>query len=309
MPIEVRRFGVGHRRPDGPPGTTGVTGQVIHSDGRGVISELAFARNGRIEPHANPNTTWFIVIEGGGWVGVDGERPGSPPARRSCGRPTSPTPPGPSTARCGRSSSSSPGRTIGVVAWIEGAIGPGDRTGRGARRAWRGLACAATARSRCPTRRPASRTDAAVGRAASSSSASRLGSARRGPRRAGRGSGPSRPRRGARRSGSRRSGAASRRSSARRSRSARRAGTRPPAASGCGRPRPRSATRTRRARSAIATIGVIRKSLTGMKTSPSVADDPDAGRVRVQADLLARLAQGGRGRRRRRRPRPCRRAG
>jgi quercetin dioxygenase-like cupin family protein len=74
MPIEIRRFGVGHRRADGPSGTTGVSGQVIHSDGRGVISELAFARNGRIEPHANPNTTWFIVIEGGGWVVVDGER-------------------------------------------------------------------------------------------------------------------------------------------------------------------------------------------------------------------------------------------
>ena len=39
----------------------------------GVISELAFSRNGRIEPHTNPNTTWFIVIEGGGWVVVDGE--------------------------------------------------------------------------------------------------------------------------------------------------------------------------------------------------------------------------------------------
>lgn len=74
MPIEVRRFGVGHRRKDGPPGTTGVTGQVIHSDARGVISELSFARNGRIEPHSNPNTTWFIVIEGGGWVVVDSER-------------------------------------------------------------------------------------------------------------------------------------------------------------------------------------------------------------------------------------------
>lgn len=73
MPIEVRRFGVGHRRPDGPPGTTGVSGQVIHGDARGMISELAFARNGRIEPHSNPNTTWFIVIEGGGWVIVDGE--------------------------------------------------------------------------------------------------------------------------------------------------------------------------------------------------------------------------------------------
>src|SRR5215207_1389077 len=73
MPMEIRRFGVGHRRPDGPAGTTGVTGQVIHSDARGVVSELAFGRGARIEPHANPNTTWLIVIEGGGWVGVGGE--------------------------------------------------------------------------------------------------------------------------------------------------------------------------------------------------------------------------------------------
>jgi len=74
VPIEIRRFGVGQRRPDGPPGTSGVTGQVIHSDARGVISELAFAPKGVIEPHTNPNTTWFIVIEGGGWVIVGGER-------------------------------------------------------------------------------------------------------------------------------------------------------------------------------------------------------------------------------------------
>jgi quercetin dioxygenase-like cupin family protein len=74
MPIEIRRFGVGHRRPDGPLGSVGLNGQVIHSDGRGLISELAFARGARIEPHANPNTTWFIVIEGGGWVGVGDER-------------------------------------------------------------------------------------------------------------------------------------------------------------------------------------------------------------------------------------------
>ena len=58
----------------GPPGTTGVTGQVIHSDARGLVAELAFARGARVEPHANPNTTWMIVIEGGGWVGVAGER-------------------------------------------------------------------------------------------------------------------------------------------------------------------------------------------------------------------------------------------
>ncbi len=74
MPIEIRRFGVGHRRPEGPSGTTGVTGQSIHVDGRGTIGEVALARSARIEPHASPNTTWFIVIEGGGWVGVGVER-------------------------------------------------------------------------------------------------------------------------------------------------------------------------------------------------------------------------------------------
>ncbi len=72
--MEIRRFGVGNRRPDGPPGTSGIAGQVIHSDGRGVVSELAFARRGAIEPHSNPNTTWFVVIEGGGWVQVGDER-------------------------------------------------------------------------------------------------------------------------------------------------------------------------------------------------------------------------------------------
>lgn len=73
MSIEVRRFGVGWRRPEGPPGTTGLEGQVLHSDARGLITELAFSRGGRIEPHDSPNTTWFVVIEGGGWVQVGGE--------------------------------------------------------------------------------------------------------------------------------------------------------------------------------------------------------------------------------------------
>jgi quercetin dioxygenase-like cupin family protein len=74
MPLEIRRFGVGHRRPDGPPGTVSVQGQVIHSDGRGVIAELAFRRNGRLIPHSSPATSWFLVIEGGGWVQVGDER-------------------------------------------------------------------------------------------------------------------------------------------------------------------------------------------------------------------------------------------
>ncbi len=72
--MEIRRFGVGNRRADGPPGTKGTAGQVIHADGRGLVSEIAFARGATIEPHSNPNTTWFIVIEGGGWVLVGAER-------------------------------------------------------------------------------------------------------------------------------------------------------------------------------------------------------------------------------------------
>jgi len=68
--IEVRRFGVGHRRPEGPPGTVNMEGQVIHSDARGLIAELAFQRRGRIALHDNPNTTYFCVIEGGGYVQV-----------------------------------------------------------------------------------------------------------------------------------------------------------------------------------------------------------------------------------------------
>jgi quercetin dioxygenase-like cupin family protein len=74
MSIEVRRFGVGHRRPDGPPGTVGIEGQVIESRASGSVAELAFGRAARIAPHANPRTTLFLVIEGGGWVGVGDER-------------------------------------------------------------------------------------------------------------------------------------------------------------------------------------------------------------------------------------------
>jgi quercetin dioxygenase-like cupin family protein len=72
--VEIRKFGAGFRRPEGPAGTKGVEGQVIHSDARGVIVELAFGRRARIVPHENPNTTWFCVIEGGGFVLVGDEQ-------------------------------------------------------------------------------------------------------------------------------------------------------------------------------------------------------------------------------------------
>jgi quercetin dioxygenase-like cupin family protein len=72
--VEIRRFGPGHRRPDGPPGTRGVTGQVIHQDGRGSIAELAFAPGAVIAPHTNLNTSFFVVVSGGGFVLVGSER-------------------------------------------------------------------------------------------------------------------------------------------------------------------------------------------------------------------------------------------
>lgn len=72
--MEIRRFGPGHRRPDGPPGTRGVTGQVIHDDEHALISELAFGRFAMITPHSNPNATLFVVISGGGYVQVGDER-------------------------------------------------------------------------------------------------------------------------------------------------------------------------------------------------------------------------------------------
>jgi quercetin dioxygenase-like cupin family protein len=72
--LDIVRFGVGHRRPEGPQGSRNVQGQVIATGPTGVLSELAFARGGIIEPHANPNATWFVVIEGGGFVRVGDEQ-------------------------------------------------------------------------------------------------------------------------------------------------------------------------------------------------------------------------------------------
>jgi quercetin dioxygenase-like cupin family protein len=71
--VEVRRFGVGHRRAGGPAGTVAVEGVVIHSDARATISELAFAKGGSIPVHDSVNSAWFIVIEGGGYVLVGDE--------------------------------------------------------------------------------------------------------------------------------------------------------------------------------------------------------------------------------------------
>jgi quercetin dioxygenase-like cupin family protein len=72
--MEIRRFGIGHRRKDGPPGTHGVEGTPVHADPRGVVAELALKANAAVAPHSNPNLAYFLVIEGGGFVQVGDER-------------------------------------------------------------------------------------------------------------------------------------------------------------------------------------------------------------------------------------------
>ena len=72
--MEIRRFGIGQRRPDGPAGTHNVQAALIDSGHGGVIVELALGRHATIEPHSNPNTAWFVVIEGGGFVTVGPDR-------------------------------------------------------------------------------------------------------------------------------------------------------------------------------------------------------------------------------------------
>jgi quercetin dioxygenase-like cupin family protein len=72
--VEIRRFGIGHRRHDGQPGTRGVEATPIHVDDRGVVEEMAFRPNAAIAAHSNPNLTYFLVIEGGGFVQVGDER-------------------------------------------------------------------------------------------------------------------------------------------------------------------------------------------------------------------------------------------
>jgi len=72
--VEIRRFGIGHRRPDGPPGTVGVQGAPIHADRHGLVAELALRPNASVSPHSNANLAYVVVIEGGGFVQVGDEK-------------------------------------------------------------------------------------------------------------------------------------------------------------------------------------------------------------------------------------------
>ena len=72
--MEILRFGPGFRRPASPPGSEGLGEQVIWSDPRARVSELAFARRAIVRPQTSPDLTVFIVVSGGGWVQVGDER-------------------------------------------------------------------------------------------------------------------------------------------------------------------------------------------------------------------------------------------
>ena len=124
MPIEIRRFGVGHRRPEGPPGTVGLTGQPIHSDGRGVD------RRARVRPRARASSRTPTRT-----------RPGSSSSRAAAGSASATSGPGSRPARpcSGR-------RTSRTRAWTEHSemrafvvefTGPDDPSSRGCSRVGR----------------------------------------------------------------------------------------------------------------------------------------------------------------------------
>jgi quercetin dioxygenase-like cupin family protein len=72
--MEILRFGPGFRRTEPPAGAQGLADQVIWSDARARITELAFTRRALIPPQTSPDLGLFIVVAGGGWVQVGDER-------------------------------------------------------------------------------------------------------------------------------------------------------------------------------------------------------------------------------------------
>jgi quercetin dioxygenase-like cupin family protein len=72
--VEILRFGPGHRRSAPPSGSSGLADAVIWSDPRARVTELAFSRQAYTKPQTSPDTALFIVVSGGGWVGVGDER-------------------------------------------------------------------------------------------------------------------------------------------------------------------------------------------------------------------------------------------
>ncbi len=72
--MEILRFGPGFRRPRPTSGSHGLAEQVLWSDPRARITELAFSSRGLLAPQTSPDIGLFIVVAGGGFVQVGDER-------------------------------------------------------------------------------------------------------------------------------------------------------------------------------------------------------------------------------------------
>lgn len=72
--MEILRFGPGFRRTESPAGAQGLAEQLIWSDTRARVTELAFSRRAMIPPQTSPDMGLFIVVAGGGWVQVGEDR-------------------------------------------------------------------------------------------------------------------------------------------------------------------------------------------------------------------------------------------
>ena len=72
--MEILRFGPGFRRTEPPAGAQGLADQLVWSDPRARITELAFSRCSLLRPQTSPDLGLFIVVAGGGWVQVGDER-------------------------------------------------------------------------------------------------------------------------------------------------------------------------------------------------------------------------------------------
>ncbi|MFV2062007.1 MAG: cupin domain-containing protein [Chloroflexota bacterium] len=72
--MEIQRFGPGFRRRAPGAGSQGLADQIIWSDPRARVTELALSRRAVMAPQTSPDLGLFIVISGGGWVQVGEER-------------------------------------------------------------------------------------------------------------------------------------------------------------------------------------------------------------------------------------------
>ncbi len=71
--MDIRHWGLGHRRSESLPNCINVRGGAFFNDGRINAAELAFEAGGEIWEHSAPYPILFIVIQGEGFVRVGGE--------------------------------------------------------------------------------------------------------------------------------------------------------------------------------------------------------------------------------------------